>query len=424
MKTRIYNANILTMENGTDVFKGEIRIEGDTITYVGDGKDQSAGRWDREIDAGRNLVLPGFKNAHTHSAMTFLRSFADDLPLLEWLHNRVFPMEAHLKPEHVLWFSKLAIMEYLTSGITANFDMYFFPEQIAQASIETGFRTVMVSGLNNFGGTVEELEENYLKFNDYHDLISYKLGIHAEYTCSDELMRSVADLAYKHCAPVFMHLSETEQEVRECQERHDGLGPVKYFDSIGMFDYGGGGYHSVHLDEEDIEIFKAHDLYAVTNPASNLKLASGICHTADLLEAGVPMAIGTDGPASNNCLDFFREMFLVTGLGKIREMDAAAVPAESVLEMAAVNGARAMGLYDCDCLAPGKKADLIMIDLKQPNMQPEHNLVKNLVYSGSKQNVKMTMIAGKVLYEDGKFDIGVEPEEVYAKANELVRRDF
>ena len=425
MNTRIYNARILTLDGGTDVIQGEICIEGDTITYVGSGEDApQALLWDCEIDAENNLILPGFKNAHTHSAMTFLRSFADDLPLLEWLNTRVFPMEAHLKPEHILWFSKLAIMEYLTSGITANFDMYFFPEQIAQASIETGFRTVMVSGLNNYGGSVEELEENYLKFNDYHDLISYQLGIHAEYTCSDDLMKSVAQLAYKHSAPVYMHLAETEQEVRECQERHDGLGPVKYFDSIGMFDYGGGGFHCVHLDEEDIEIFKAHDLYAVTNPASNLKLASGICRTADLLAADIPMAIGTDGPASNNCLDFFREMFLVTGLGKIREMDAAAVPAEAVLKMAAADGARAMGLHDCDCLAPGKKADLIMIDMKQPNMQPEHNIVKNLVYSGSKQNVKMTMVGGKVLYKDGKFDIGIDPEEVYAKANELVRRDF
>ncbi|MBQ1395273.1 MAG: amidohydrolase [Lachnospiraceae bacterium] len=425
MNTRIYNARILTLDGETDVIQGEICIEGDTITYVGSGEDApQALLWDCEIDAENNLILPGFKNAHTHSAMTFLRSFADDLPLLEWLNTRVFPMEAHLKPEHILWFSKLAIMEYLTSGITANFDMYFFPEQIAQASIETGFRTVMVSGLNNYGGSVEELEENYLKFNDYHDLISYQLGIHAEYTCSDDLMKSVAQLAYKHSAPVYMHLAETEQEVRECQERHDGLGPVKYFDSIGMFDYGGGGFHCVHLDEEDIEIFKAHDLYAVTNPASNLKLASGICHTADLLAADIPMAIGTDGPASNNCLDFFREMFLVTGLGKIREMDAAAVPAEAVLKMAAADGARAMGLHDCDCLAPGKKADLIMIDMKQPNMQPEHNIVKNLVYSGSKQNVKMTMVGGKVLYKDGKFDIGIDPEEVYAKANEMVRRDF
>ena len=425
MNTRIYNARILTLDGGTDVIQGEICIEGDTITYVGSGEDApQALLWDCEIDAENNLILPGFKNAHTHSAMTFLRSFADDLPLLEWLNTRVFPMEAHLKPEHILWFSKLAIMEYLTSGITANFDMYFFPEQIAQASIETGFRTVMVSGLNNYGGSVEELEENYLKFNDYHDLISYQLGIHAEYTCSDDLMKSVAQLAYKHSAPVYMHLAETEQEVRECQERHDGLGPVKYFDSIGMFDYGGGGFHCVHLDEEDIEIFKAHDLYAVTNPASNLKLASGICRTADLLAADIPMAIGTDGPASNNCLDFFREMFLVTGLGKIREMDAAAVPAEAVLKMAAADGARAMGLHDCDCLAPGKKADLIMIDMKQPNMQPEHNIVKNLVYSGSKLNVKMTMVGGKVLYKDGKFDIGIDPEEVYAKANEMVRRDF
>lgn len=426
MNTRIYNARVLTMNGNTDIIDGEIHIGGDTITYAGPsgGVPAEPVRWDREIDAQGNLVLPGFKNAHTHSAMTFLRSYADDLPLQDWLFTQVFPMEAKLKPEHILWFSKLAVMEYLTSGITANFDMYFFPEMIAQASIDTGFRTVMVSGLNNFGGTVQELEENYLKFNGRHELISYKLGIHAEYTCSEELMESVADLAKKHKAPVYTHLAETKTETEECKERHGGLSPAQYLDSIGMFDYGGGGFHCVYMDERDMEIFREKGLYAVTNPGSNVKLASGICPTAEMLAAGIPMAIGTDGPASNNCLDFFREMFLVTGLAKLRGMDAAAVPAEEVLKMACCGGARAMGLDDCDCLAAGKKADLIMIDLNRPNMQPVHNPVKNLVYSGSKQNVVMTMVAGKVLYENGVFDIGVSPEEVYSKVSELIERDF
>ena len=423
MNTRIYNAQILTMDGGADIIEGEIRIEGDTITYIGDGKDLPDIKWDREIDAKHNLVMPGFKNAHTHSAMTFLRSYADDLPLLDWLHNQVFPMEAKLQPEHILWFSKLAIMEYLTSGITANFDMYFHPEQIAQASIETGFRTVMVSGLNDYGGSPEEVEENFLRFNEYHDLISYKLGVHAEYTCQEKLLKEVSDLIHKYQAPFYTHLSETEQEVRECTERR-GMTPVRYLDSLGLFDFGGAQFHCVHMDDGEIELFKKRGLCAVTNPGSNTKLASGICRTADLLKAGVPMAIGTDGPASNNCLDFFREMFLVTGLGKLREKDAAAIPADEVLKMATVYGARAMGLDDCDCLAAGKKADLIMIDLMQPNMQPVHNPVKNLVYSGSKQNIKMTMIAGKVLYEDGRFDIGIWPEEVYVKVQELIERDF
>ena len=176
------------------------------------------------------------------------------------------------------------------------------------------------------------------------------------------------------------------------------------------------------MTDEDLEIFKKRNIYAVTNPASNLKLASGIARIDDMLKAGIPIAIGTDGPASNNCLDMFREMFLVTGLAKVRAFDAAAVDAMDVLRMATVEGAKAMGLENADILAEGKFADLIMIDLNQPNMQPIHNIAKNIVYSGSKQNVKMTMVNGKVLYEDGKFDVGTSVAEIYARANEIAAR--
>ena len=195
--------------------------------------------------------------------------------------------------------------------------------------------------------------------------------------------------------------------------------PVAFLDSLGIFDYGG-GYHCVHVTKEDIAIMKEKGLYAVTNPGSNSKLASGIAPITDYLKAGVRVAIGTDGPASNNCLDMFREMFLVTALGKLREKDAAAVGAMEVLKMATVNGAHAMGLADADVLSKGKLADMIMIDLHQPNMQPLNNIPRNLVYSGSKQNVIMTMIHGKILYEKGKFITKDAPEEIYRKA-EIIR---
>ena len=184
-----------------------------------------------------------------------------------------------------------------------------------------------------------------------------------------------------------------------------------------MFAHGGGGFHCIHMTEEDLEIFKERGLYVVTNPASNMKLASGIPPLTKMLQMGIPVAIGTDGPASNNCLDMFREMFLVTGLAKLKEKDAAVVDAKEVLYMAAVQGARAIGLADCDSLAPGKQADLIMIDLHQPNMQPLNNLTKNIVYSGSKQNVVMTMIAGKILYEKGEFYVPEDVERLYADVN-------
>lgn len=420
MNTRFYDARILTMDGTMEIARGEVWVEGNRITYIGPGKGKPP-VWDREIDAKGNLIMPGFKNAHTHSAMTFLRSYADDLPLLDWLNKQVFPMEAKLTAEDIYWLSKLAVMEYLTSGITANFDMYFHPEMIAKASVECGFRTVMVSGLNDFVSSVEELEECYVTYNQYHELVSYCLGFHAEYTTSEELLKGVAALAKKHQAPVFTHNSETQAEVNGCIERH-GMTPTAYLDSLGMFEYGGGGYHCVHMTDEDLNIFHDRGMTVVTNPGSNVKLASGIARITDMMDRGINLAIGTDGPASNNCLDMFREMFLVTGLGKIRENDAAAVPADKVLAMAVSGGARAMGLVDCDCLAVGKLADLVMIDLQQPNMQPMNHAVKNLVYSGSKQNVRLTMVNGRVLYEKGKFAIGVEPKAVYEKANEIINR--
>lgn len=427
MKIRIYNAKIVTMDIQEPSYsienvisEGELHIDGDTISYVGEKIHNNEDiTWDREIDAEGNLILPGFKNAHTHSGMTFLRSYADDLPLQEWLFNRVFPLEDQLTDEDVYWCCRLAILEYLTSGITANFDMYKKNPAIARASADSGFRTVLCGSINNFGGTVEEIEQEYLHYNDYHPLLSYQLGFHAEYTTDRDILEGMAALSDKYSAPVYTHNSETATEVDGCLERY-GMTPTAFLDSIGMFEHGGGGFHCVHMTEEDLQICKKKNLWVVTNPSSNIKLASGIAPISKMLDMGINLAIGTDGPASNNCLDMFREMFLVTALQKVSTQDPAAVDANEVLKMACTGGSLAMCLPDCTCLAPGQKADLIMIDLHQPNMQPINEITKNIVYSGSKQNVKMTMVAGKILYENGEFHVGAEPEEIYAKANEAI----
>ncbi len=206
-----------------------------------------------------------------------------------------------------------------------------------------------------------------------------------------------------------------------CIERY-GKTPAAFLDSLGMFEFGGGGFHCVYMTDEDLSIFKEKNIWAVTNPASNVKLASGIAPVQKMLDMGIGLAVGTDGPASNNCLDMFREMFLVTALQKVSIPDASATDANDVLYMATSGGALAMGLKECDTLEKGKYADLIMLDIHQPNMQPLNNISKNIVYSGSKQNVKMTMVAGKILYEDGRFNIGTDAEEIYAKANESIER--
>lgn len=430
MNYRFYNAKILTMET-TDIIQGELWVQDDKILYVGEGGDAavicqslSIGSilWDREIDCNGNLLMPGFKDAHTHSAMTFLRSFADDLPLQDWLFKKVFPMEDKLDGEMIYHLTKLAVLEYLTSGITSIFDMYLTPETTAKACVEMGMRCVQVSGASgqeDFEDSLAKMEERYHALNELDPLHSYFIGFHAEYTCSRALLERVAAMAHKYQAPVFTHLAETKSEVDGCIERH-GMTPTKLFDSLGIFDYGGGGYHCVWMNEEDLDIFAKRGLTAVTNPGSNTKLASGIAPISDFLRKGINVAIGTDGPASNNCLDMFREMFLVTGLAKLREQEAAAVDALEVLKMATVNGAKAMNLPDTDVLAAGKQADLIMIDLQKPNMQPLNNIAKNLVYSGSKQNVKMTMIRGRILYENGQFAKEIDEEEIYRKANEII----
>ncbi len=430
MNIRLYNARILTMEKQRPVFSGEVWIKNDKIAYVAEC-DELEKEWDKdnfpriqwniEIDCDGNLLMPGFKDAHTHSAMTFLRSYADDLPLQEWLNGKIFPMEKKLSGDDIYQLTRLAILEYLTSGITAICDMYLRPDDVAEACLDSGMRCVLVSGLNDFTSSPEQVEEEYLKWNKRNSLISYQLGFHAEYTCSKELLYKVSELAHRHRAPVYTHLAETVREVEDCRKR-TGMTPAMYLDSMGIFEFGGGGFHCVHMTEQDMDILKMRRMNVITNPASNIKLASGIAPIARYQKRGIPVAIGTDGPASNNCLDMFREMFLVSGLTKLKEQDASSLEAMEVLRMATVNGAKAMRLNRADTLTKGKLADIVMIDMHQPNMQPVHNIPANLVYSGSKSNVLMTMVGGKILYRNGEFNIGENPESIYRKCNAIVQR--
>lgn len=418
MRTRFYNARVLTMKD-FDIFLGEVWVEDNKISYVGKYKEHDC-FFDREIDVQKNLIMPGFINAHTHSGMTFLRSIADDMPLQQWLNEKVFPIETKLSEEDIYYFSKLAILEYLTSGITTNFDMYLNPEAIIKASLDMKYRTVLCGAVNDFCLSVEDVERCFNEYNKENSLISYVLGFSHEYTNSKEKIQQVAALSHKYKAPVYTHLSETEYEVNTCKEK-TGLSPVEYLCDLGVYDYGGGAFHCVHMSEHDLDLFKEKHLNIVTNPASNLKLASGIAPIQAMLQRKINICLGTDGPASNNCLDMFREMFLVTGLAKYKNCDASAVDAYEVLKMATVNGAKALNL-NCGVLEAGKSADLIILDLHQPNMQPIHNIAKNIVYSGSKSNVKCTMVNGKILYEDGQFHVGFDIASLYDEIQRRVER--
>ena len=408
--------NGLVLDKDLNTVKEDVYIDGDTIVALGNC-DKDA---DEVYDLNGNLLMPSFKNAHTHSAMTFARSLADDLPLQPWLYDMIFPMEAKLEPQDIYDLSRLAYLEYLTSGITACFDMYYFPEMMAKASVDFGFRTVMTGGLNDFKESVEKIEEYYNTFNSYHPLVSYKLGFHAEYTTSKDKIEAMGKLAQKYKTPVFTHSSETKSEVEECKKRY-GVSPTKLFYELGLFEYGGGGYHSVWVDDDDLDIYKEKGVWAIINAGSNSKLASGIAPVSKMLKKGINLAVGTDGPSSNNALDMFREMYLIAATQKLKDNDASSTDANEILKMATVGSAHCMGLNDCDTIEVGKKADLIEIDLARPNMQPINNITKNIVYSGSKENVKMTMINGKILYKDGQF-LTADKNEIYQRAQKIIDR--
>ncbi len=415
MSVRFYNCRILSMKD-SNITEGELWTENDRISYIGPKADTTGKTFDREIDCKGNILMPGLKNAHTHSAMTFSRSLADEYCLNDWLHKAIFPREAKLTPEHVYWFSKLAYADYLAGGITACFDMYFHKEDNAKAAVETGFRHVFCGAANDYGG-FEDLERYYNELNAYNPLVSFIYGFHAEYTTCEDNLKFMSELAHKYKAPVFAHISETAEEVEGCKERY-GVTPAVLFEKLGIYDFGGGGFHCVWFSDEDMEIFKKRGLWSVFNACSNLKLASGITPVYKFIENDMNIAVGTDGAGSNNALSMFREMYLDTVLSNVETKNAAAVEPYKILKAATSGGALCMGLNDCDVLDTGKKADITMIDMNKPCMQPENNIVRNLVYSGDNSIVKMTMIDGKILYEDGKFS-SLDLGEVIAECNKF-----
>ena len=410
--------NGLTWEAGT-LTENEVWIEGREIRYVGPEQPNPAG-FEREIDLQGNLLLPGFKNAHSHAAMTFLRSAADDLPLQRWLTEKVFPLEARLTPENILPFIKIAYLEYLAGGVTACLDMYFHRPATAALAEAWGFRHVIAGGLS-FDDDPELIARDAERFNRPGSLVSYIPGIHAEYTASPELMKAVSEVTHRLKLPVFSHNSETKAETEACIARH-GCTPTRLFDDLGLYDYGGGGYHCVWFTDEDMDIFVRRGCTAVINAGSNAKLASGVFPLQRMLSKGVKLAVGTDGAASNNALDMFREMYLINVQAKLQSEDAAAGNPAKILEAAVSGGARAMGLPDCDDIAPGKQADLIVIDRHQPNLQPRHDVLNTLIYAGHPGNVKLTMIAGKILYENGQYHVGETPETIYAEAEKALKQ--
>ena len=397
------------------IINADLVVDNNFIAYI--GKDSSCyGPFDRIVDCKGNLLMPGFKNAHAHSAMVFVRNKADDVNLQDWLFKIVFPREAHLIPSDIYHLNKVSYLEYLSGGITACFDHYFYPLESARSAEDFGMRTLLLATYDAEKTSVEQLKKNYIMLNSKKDgLVRYSIGFHAEYTTDDVLLKGTKEAIKQIKCPFFTHVSETKKEVQECLNRH-GKTPVQFLFDEGLFEYGGGGYHCVHLTDEEVQIFKNNGLIVVSCPGSNTKLSSGVAPLTYYYKEGITIALGTDGPASNNGLDMFREMQLVV------KQQKPGIPAFEILKMATVNAAKAMGLDKADVLAVDKYADIIMIDLHKPNMQPINNIVTSLVYAGSKDNVLLTMINGKILYENGQYFLKENIEDIYKKAQEITFR--
>lgn len=415
MIVRYYNANILTNEG---IVKGDLVIYDNIIASV--AQENVGVIYDKEIDVKGNLIIPTFKNAHTHSPMTFLRNAADDMSLSNWLNDRVFPLEAHLDEEKVYWFQKLAILEYLRNGIGLISDMYFYRDPIAFASAECGIRNTLVFGVSDEVEKTMKLEEalDYTELlkeankNKKSKLIDGKIGLHAEYTCSMPILERVCKIANEEKSPVFLHMSETKNEVEKCIEKYNKT-PVQLFEDLGLFNYGATLYHMVYPSDSDLNIIQKRNINIVSCPSSNLKLASGIAPLKKMLDMKINVALGTDGPASNNALDMFREMYLAACLQKGINLNAEAVDAKTALNMATINGAKAVGRKGLEGIKAGQYADFVIIDINSANMRPQTNLLSSLVYSCGVSNVLTTVVDGNILYDKGEYFIGEDVEKIY-----------
>jgi 5-methylthioadenosine/S-adenosylhomocysteine deaminase len=416
MKTLFTNARILDVKNGV-INLGDVEVVDGIISNV--GTFDIANDYDRTIDCKGNILMPGFVDTHCHTPMTLLRSFSDDKDLNNWLFGDIIPAEAKLTPEDIYWGEYLGILEYVRAGITTIEEGYFFNSPIYDAIKKSGIRARI-----GFGPTTRDVgmtNAEYLKQESSviipTDLIKPVCFVHSIYTSTEKMVSESVEFAKANNVPVSIHLAETKKEVVDSLEKNKKT-PTKYLDDLNYFDTDCLCYHSIHLNEEDIRIIKEKNVSVSTCASSNVKLASGIAPIHTYLENGINVTIGTDGTASNNSLDMFKEMFLVATLSKVDLERADVVPAIDVLRMATLNGAKALG-FNSGEIAVGKNADIILIDINQPHYQPQHNLISHLVYAGKSSDVYLTMIAGKIVYENGKYDVGEDVSTIYEKANAI-----
>jgi len=407
LRILLKNADVITVNDNHDLLKKScVGISGTSIDYVGDYSADLEENYNTVINCRGKIVMPGFVNAHNHSPMSILRNYADDLKLMDWLFNKVFPIEDRLTSEAVHAAANLAILEMLKSGTTCFSDMYFFMDMVAQAVDNSGMRAVLSRGLQGESGEEEldyRLSDNIEFYKSYHNAFSGRVkvmfGPHSVYTCSLPYLKKVAAKSAQMNISVQIHLSETRDEVKNCVEKY-GVSPIKLADSAGLLNERTLAAHCVFIDDEDIEILRKRKVNVVHNPGSNMKLGSGVAPIAKLLEKGINVALGTDGASSNNNLDMLEEMRMATYLQKVITEDPTALPVDQVIKMATVNGARALEIHNLGKIETGMKADIIIIDTEKAHYYPKHNVKSSLIYSGNSADVETVIIDGRIIMKD------------------------
>lgn len=414
------------MPNGEkdEVRKTCIYIEGNRIAAVGEKPEGF--QEDKVIDGQDRLVIPGLINCHTHSYMAFMRNVADDLSFMDWLFGTIDPIEQQMTDEDTYWGACLAIIEMIKSGTTCFNDMQMNIHQTTRAVKESGMRAVISRGLIGSGHDEAgqmRLRQAYEERDAAKecDRLSFMLGPHAPYTCDDGFMRVVSEEAKKNGMRIHVHLSESVSEIEQIREKY-GLTPIEMADRNGLFDVPAIAAHCVQVTDEDIAILKGKKVSVVTNPASNMKLGNGFAPIGKMVEMGVNVCLGTDGAASNNSLNMFRELGLLTLIHKGVNKTPQCISAREGFRIATINGAKALGLEEeTGSIEAGKKADLAILDLNTPSLTPRNNLIAGLSYSANGSEVETVIIDGKIVMENRKV-LTMDEELVYKKINEIIVR--
>ena len=399
----------------------DVCVEGDAIAAVGEVPEGFSA--ETVVEGKDRLLLPGLVNAHTHTYMTMFRGCGDDLPFAEWLNGRIDPLEAQMTPEDCYWATLLGDLEMILNGTTASIDMFIFTETASRAAQESGFRTVLTRGLTGPEGGERRLREFFTEYEAWKgrcSRVTFALGPHAPYSCSEAYLKEVAALAREQGLGLHTHIAESLFEQTTIRERY-GCTPVEYMDRCGILGPRTVAAHCIHLTDGDIQLLAERGVSVATNPVSNLKLGNGAAPVPKLLSAGVNVALGTDGAASNNALNLFRELGFVALLHKGLTGDTTAVPAAQALKMATVNGARALGLSGCGEIAPGKKADLTVLDIDKPWLRPHNDLLSGLVYCARGDEVEDVMVDGRFLLRKREA-LTIDRERVLFEVDKTCRR--